>query len=171
MTAAAGIAKTAARQYIDRYAKECYHKSVTIIPEPAGSGFSFLQGNFVFNPKFTAFYESKNYQHWIQHGTLKTILLQQYYSYCESYSKQRFATLVGKLHEITNFSYPKSQARRGLVSILPDLATAGYPWSIIAAAMKRMARQTGYNKWYEWINPIFEAYNRVKQLMTVDSET
>ena len=127
--------KAAAQQYIDKYAEVCYHQSVTIIPEPAGSGFSFLQGNFVFNPTFTAFYESKNYQHWIQHGTLKTILLQYYYSYCESYSKQRFVTLVGKLHEIMNFSYPRSQARRGLASILPDLAQAEYPWPIIAAAI------------------------------------
>ena len=43
-----------------------------------------------------------------------------------------------------------------------DINHSYFQLAIIAAAMKRMARQAGYNKWFEWILPISKAYDRVE---------
>jgi site-specific DNA-cytosine methylase len=132
------LTKATARRYIDRYAAECYHPSVKIIPEPAGKRFKFLQGTFSFHPTFSCYYEGKNWEHWALTGKLKTRLIQHYFSYCESYKRQRFATLVGKFHEIRRFSYPESNVWRGILSIIPDLVFAQYPLTIIVGALRRM---------------------------------
>jgi hypothetical protein len=154
--------KQAAKDYISRYAKQCYHESVKIIPEPAGDGFKFLQGTFTFNPKFSARYEGKNWQHWLETGQLKVRLIQHYHSYCESYRNQRFATLVGKLHEIQNFSCPLENTWGGLLSIMPDLVFAEYPINVIVGAMKRMATKTGYAGWVTNIQQAKLAYRMVQ---------
>ena len=154
--------KRKAKNYIRDYAQQCYHHSVKIIPEQEGDSFQFLQGTFVFNPKFRAYYEGKNWQHWLATGKLKTHLIQNYHSYCESYRQQRFATLVGKLHEIQNFSYPNSNTWRGLLSIVPDLVSAHYPVSLIVQAMRRMAWKTGYPGWITNIHDLKLAYRKVE---------
>ena len=150
---------------LKQYSEFCYDKSVSIILEPAGDSFKFLQGTFVFNPKFSAYYESKNWEHWCATGTLRTTVLQHYHSYCESYHTQRFATLVGKLHEIDRFSYPDSNIGRGLCSIIPDFLAAEYPLRILTGAMKRMASTTNKGTWHR-LRPAAAAaaYGRIKRL-------
>ena len=130
--------KVNAKQYIEQYASGCYHPSVKIIPEPAGKQTKFLQGTFSFYPTFSCYYEGKNWEHWVLTGRLKTRLIQHYFSYCESYKRQRFATLVGKFHEIQRFSYPESNVWRGILSIIPDLVFAQYPLTSIVGALRRM---------------------------------
>ena len=153
--------KRAAKANIKHYSEFCYDKSVSIIPEPAGSSFKFLQGTCVFNSKFSAYYERKT-------GSISVLsahFAPQFFStttprYCESYYTQRFATLVGKQHEIDRFSYSDSNIGRGLCSIIP--------LRVLSGAMKRIVPKNDKGTWHKLRSvaaaAAAAAYGRIKRL-------
>ena len=141
--------RAGAEKLIALYSKYCYSPSVKIIPEPAKNGFDFLQCRVTLTPTYSCEYVSKNWEFWKKTGEIKLQLLQSYYSYCNSLRRQRFSTIVGKFHEIRHFSYPESNIRAGVISILPDLVHAKYPPHIVCNACLRMYEVYKLREWKE----------------------
>ena len=80
-------------------------------------------------------------------GKLKFYSMQHYLSFSQDRVRMRLAVLLGKLCEINAFSHPPSNVAFGLMSIIPDLALLGYPFSLLKKALAIMARRTGNEIW------------------------
>jgi hypothetical protein len=80
-------------------------------------------------------------------GKLKFYSMQHYLSFSQDRVRMRLAVLLGKFCEINAFSHPPSNVALGLISIIPDLALLGYPFTLAKKALAIMARRTGNEIW------------------------
>jgi hypothetical protein len=133
---------------VDSYKLDCYIKPCELEDEALGTTFSFLQGTYTFSSEgCRCLYMAKNTLSFSTLGKLKFYSMQHYLSFSQDRVRMRLAVLLGKLCEINAFSHPPSNVAFGLMSIIPDLALLGYPFSLLKKALAIMARRTGNEIW------------------------
>jgi hypothetical protein len=128
-----------------------YHPKMSLeLEECERNSFKFLEGQTIMSKNyFSMHWWSKNFQSLLDHGKLKFLTSQDYFSYSGDKRKiVRAATVSGRLASILGYSFSDSDVIKSFGYLLPELYARKYPQKSIVSACTK--------KWLETKEPIWK---------------